>query len=87
MANALIEKGFKVARTEQTETPEMMAERCKKQGKTTKFDKVVNREICQITTKATCVYGAQLPEAMHAQSCYMYAISEKVCMFGCIVTI
>ncbi|XP_971522.4 probable DNA mismatch repair protein Msh6 [Tribolium castaneum] len=77
MANALIEKGFKVARTEQTETPEMMAERCKKQGRATKFDKVVNREICQISTKATCVYTAQLPDAMHSQSCYMYAIAEK----------
>jgi DNA mismatch repair protein MSH6 len=78
MANALIEKGFKVARTEQTETPEMMAERCKKQGKTTKYDKVVNREICQITTKATCVYSPQLPEAMHSLPCHMYAITEKV---------
>ncbi|RZC33280.1 DNA mismatch repair protein Msh6, partial [Asbolus verrucosus] len=77
MANALIEKGFKVARTEQTETPEMMAERCKKQGRSTKFDKVVNREICQITTKATCVYSAQLPEAMHSLPCYMLAVTEK----------
>lgn len=28
-ADALIQKGYKVARVEQTETPEMMAERCK----------------------------------------------------------
>lgn len=28
-ADALIQKGYKVARIEQTETPEMMAERCK----------------------------------------------------------
>lgn len=77
MANSLLERGFKVARTEQTETPEMMAERLKIR-KGTKFDKVVNREICQISTKATCVYNAQLPEPMHALACYMYAITEKV---------
>jgi len=28
-ASALIEKGYKVARIEQTETPEMMEERCR----------------------------------------------------------
>lgn len=28
-ADALIQKGYKVARVEQTETPEMMSERCK----------------------------------------------------------
>lgn len=77
MANMLIEKGYKVIRTEQTETPEMMNERCKKQGKTTKFDKVVKREICQISTKASCVYTAQMPDAMHSLACYMYAIAEK----------
>uniref|UniRef100_T1GJY4 DNA mismatch repair proteins mutS family domain-containing protein n=1 Tax=Megaselia scalaris TaxID=36166 RepID=T1GJY4_MEGSC len=41
MASTLIEKGFKVARVEQTETPDMMTARCKKMGKTTKFDKVL----------------------------------------------
>jgi len=29
MASTLVEKGYKVARIEQTETPDMMAERCK----------------------------------------------------------
>ncbi|KAK9877845.1 hypothetical protein WA026_020077 [Henosepilachna vigintioctopunctata] len=77
MASILIEKGFKVARVEQTETPEMMAERCKLQNKTTKFDKVVKREICQISTKATMVYGAQMPDACQAMSCHLYAIIQK----------
>ncbi|KAL3285166.1 hypothetical protein HHI36_019285 [Cryptolaemus montrouzieri] len=77
MAGILLEKGFKVARVEQTETPEMMAERCKSQKKTTKYDKVVKREICQISTKATLVYSAQIPDATHAMSCYLYAIAEK----------
>lgn len=77
MASSLIEQGFKVARVEQTETPEMMTERCKAK-KSTKFDKVVNREICQISTQATCVYGAQLTNAKHPLPYYMLALAEKV---------
>ncbi|KPM06281.1 DNA mismatch repair protein Msh6-like protein [Sarcoptes scabiei] len=52
-ADALIQKGYKVARVEQTETPEMMAERCKTIKKASKFDKVVKREICRISTIGT----------------------------------
>lgn len=78
MASSLIEQGFKVIRIEQTETPDMMAQRCKAKRNVTKFDKVVNREICQITTKGTCVYGAQMATAKNALPCYMMAIAEKV---------
>ena len=40
--------GYKVARIEQVETPKMMESRCKNQeGKVSKFDKVVKREICE----------------------------------------
>ncbi|OTF82360.1 DNA mismatch repair protein Msh6-like protein [Euroglyphus maynei] len=52
-ADALVQKGYKVARVEQTETPEMMAERCKEMKRTTKFDKVVKREICRISSIGT----------------------------------
>lgn len=84
MAATLIELGYKVARVEQTETPEMMADRCKER-KVTKFDKVVKREICQISTKGTCVYGAQLTDATSSASKYMLAITEKVlqCISSC----
>lgn len=78
MAASLIEQGFKVARVEQTETPEMMNERCKSAKKSTKFDKVVAREICQISMKGTCLYGAQMQEAKQAAPCYMLALAEKV---------
>lgn len=78
MAASLIEQGFKVARVEQTETPEMMNERVKTTGKSTKFDKVVAREICQISMKGTCLYGAQMQEAKQAEPCYMLALAEKV---------
>ncbi|CAG9766738.1 unnamed protein product [Ceutorhynchus assimilis] len=78
MATMLIDKGYKVARVEQTETPDMMAERCKQLKKTTKFDKVVAREICQVSTKASCVFGAQLPEPRSEVGNYLYAIAAKV---------
>ncbi len=49
----LLDKGFKVARIEQVETPKMMENRCKNLAKATKFDKVVRREICQKVTAGT----------------------------------
>uniref|UniRef100_A0A1Y1KHQ2 DNA mismatch repair protein n=1 Tax=Photinus pyralis TaxID=7054 RepID=A0A1Y1KHQ2_PHOPY len=76
MASTLIEQGFKVARVEQTETPEMMNDRCRGH-KVTKYDRVVRREICEITTQATCLYGAQMTDAKQSLSCYLLAIAEK----------
>ncbi|XP_047736038.1 DNA mismatch repair protein Msh6 [Hyalella azteca] len=49
-SSSLIEKGYKVARIEQTETPEMMEKRCKATPRCSKFDKVVRREICQLSS-------------------------------------
>lgn len=77
MAGALIELGFKVARVEQTETPEMM-ERRNKEHRLTKYEKIIRREICQISTKGTCVYGAQLPDTERPMSSYMMAVKEMV---------
>ncbi|KAI6203306.1 DNA mismatch repair protein [Aphelenchoides besseyi] len=51
----LIQRGYKVARIEQTETPEEKEER-QKQAKGSK-DKVVRRELCRITNSATQTYG------------------------------
>ncbi|KAG5872856.1 hypothetical protein JTB14_002909 [Gonioctena quinquepunctata] len=82
MAGSLIDKGFKVARVEQTETPEMMAARCKSMVKSTKFDKVVKREICQLSSKATCVYTAQMLEPINPTSVYLYAICMKLSPSG-----
>nr|XP_022900437.1 probable DNA mismatch repair protein Msh6 [Onthophagus taurus] len=76
MASSLIEQGFKVLRVEQTETPEMMADRCKGR-KVTKFDKVVRREVCQISSRGATVYGAQLSDAKNPLPCYMISIAEK----------
>ncbi|KRT86172.1 hypothetical protein AMK59_2376 [Oryctes borbonicus] len=76
MAQPLMEQGFKIARVEQTETPEMMSERCKTKH-SSKFDKVVNREICQISTKGCCVYGPQIGDVENPLPVYMLAIAEK----------
>lgn len=78
MASLLLERGFKVARCEQTETPEMMEARCKLLKKTTKFDKVVRREICQVSAKAATIFTAQMAESQNAQANYMFAVAIKV---------
>nr|CAD7455728.1 unnamed protein product [Timema tahoe] len=95
-SSSLIEKGYKVARVEQTETPDMMANRCKNNqitkkvklnpsylfvctvSKVTKFDKVVKREICQITTRGTKVFSVIDGEAKEAKTNFLLALTEKV---------
>ncbi|KAK3850400.1 hypothetical protein Pcinc_042897, partial [Petrolisthes cinctipes] len=72
----LIDKGYKVARIEQTETPDMMEKRCKKVGGVSKFDRVVRREVCQVTTKATRVYSFMDGDDAHTQTSYLMAITE-----------
>lgn len=76
MASILVERGYKVARVEQTETPDMMTERCKT-IKPTKFDKVVRREICQIVNRGTQVFGSQCQITPNHQPNYMLAIVEQ----------
>lgn len=75
MATALVERGYKVARIEQTETPDMMADRTKKMTRPTKFDKVVNRELCQVITKGTQVFGQQINISDEYEPRYMLAIA------------
>lgn len=57
MATQLVEKGYKVARVEQTENPAMMEARCKREGTSGKFAKVMKREICQITDRGTQIFS------------------------------
>lgn len=77
MATSLVERGYKVARVEQTETPDMMTERCKKNKTNSKYDKVVKREICQVSLKGTEVYGQQVQMTNSAEPNYMLAIAER----------
>lgn len=73
----LIEKGYKVIRIEQTETPAMVEERCQSTGKKGKFDKVVKREICRITTKGTQMLGIYESVFHSSRNQYLLAIYES----------
>lgn len=53
MADKLVRAGYKVARVEQTETPEQLAIRKKTCRRGTPAPKVVNREVCSILTLGT----------------------------------
>lgn len=80
-ADTLIRKGYKVARIEQTETPAQLEER-NAQAKVK--DKVVRRELCQITTQATQTYSTfsnlfdkENVNTGESESNYLLSICEK----------
>ncbi|XP_067931306.1 DNA mismatch repair protein Msh6-like [Watersipora subatra] len=76
-ADTLLRKGYKIARIEQTETPDMMASRLDQSiSKVTKFDKVVKREVCQITTPGTRTPNFLDGETIDSSSNYLLAICE-----------
>jgi DNA mismatch repair protein MSH6 len=76
----MIEKGYKVARVEQTETPEMLQERTK--GKTgAQKEKVVSRAICQISTRGVRIPTFQddpYSSPFTHDARYLYGIFERV---------
>lgn len=76
-SDVLVQKGYKVARVEQTETPEMMEARCKTMLKPTKFDKVVRREVCRIITKGTQTYSVLDGAPSESQSKFLLSLKEK----------
>ncbi|CAK1545535.1 unnamed protein product [Leptosia nina] len=77
MSSTLVSKGYKVARVEQTETPDMMQERCKREQKSSKYDKVVRREICQVAVRGAQVCGVQDTGPADSNSAFMMAIAEE----------
>ena len=60
-SEALVAKGFNIARVEQTETPEGTKARVqrlkKKATKVSKADQTMRREVCQVTTPGTRTYS------------------------------
>ena len=46
--------------------------------KTTKFDKVVAREVCQITSRGTRTFSAVEGDACEAELNYLLAVREQV---------
>jgi DNA mismatch repair protein MSH6 len=53
MAERLVQAGYKVARVEQTETPEMLKVRKKNKKHGAPTPQVVNREVCSVLTRGT----------------------------------
>ena len=51
--------------------------------KPTKFDKVVGREVCRITSKGTRVYSFIDGDTSTPESAYLLALCEKVSYFFC----
>uniref|UniRef100_A0A3Q3ILE9 DNA mismatch repair protein n=1 Tax=Monopterus albus TaxID=43700 RepID=A0A3Q3ILE9_MONAL len=76
-SDVLVQKGYKVARVEQTETPEMMEARCKTMAKPTKFDRVVRREVCRIITRGTQTYSVLDGAPSECQSKFLLSLKEK----------
>uniref|UniRef100_H3B5L6 DNA mismatch repair protein n=3 Tax=Latimeria chalumnae TaxID=7897 RepID=H3B5L6_LATCH len=76
-SDVLVQKGYKVARVEQTETPEMMEARCRKLAHPTKFDKVVRREVCRIITKGTQTYSVLDGDPSESNNQYLLCVKEK----------
>ncbi|RXG58888.1 DNA mismatch repair protein Msh6 [Armadillidium vulgare] len=72
-SSVLIDKGHKVARVEQVETPEMM----EKLVRPTKYDKVVKRELCQVTTLGTRVPSVIDGEAADNSQRFLLALTER----------
>ncbi|NWZ67614.1 MSH6 protein, partial [Acrocephalus arundinaceus] len=76
-SDVLVQKGYKVARVEQTETPEMMEARCKSVGHSSRFDKVMRREICRIITKGTQTYSVMDCDPSENHSKFLLCVKEK----------
>uniref|UniRef100_A0A1I7WVP2 MutS_I domain-containing protein n=1 Tax=Heterorhabditis bacteriophora TaxID=37862 RepID=A0A1I7WVP2_HETBA len=78
----LVSRGFKVARVEQTETPQQLEER-NSHTKGTK-DKVVRRELCRITTCGTRTYGVLdgsdggMVESSEGGAKFLLALKEEI---------
>ncbi|KAM4043087.1 DNA mismatch repair protein Msh6 isoform 2-T2 [Anomaloglossus baeobatrachus] len=77
-SDVLVQKGYKAARVEQTETPDMMEVRCKSMSHPTKFDKVVRREMCRIITKGTQTYSVLDGSPSESHSKYLLCLKEKL---------
>ncbi|XP_028323866.1 DNA mismatch repair protein Msh6 [Gouania willdenowi] len=76
-SDVLVQKGYKVARVEQTETPDMVEARCKNMARPTKFDRIVNREVCRIITRGTQTYSILDGAPSESQSKFLLSLKEK----------
>lgn len=56
----------------------MNTERTKTMRQASKFDKVLRREICQVTNRGTQVFSQQVGVTNNYEPTYMLAVCEKV---------
>ncbi|XP_063157819.1 DNA mismatch repair protein Msh6 isoform X1 [Candoia aspera] len=77
-SNILVQKGHKVVRVEQMETPEMMEARCKSLAHPTRFDRVVRREVCRIISRGTQTYSILDGDYSETHNKYLLCIKEKI---------
>lgn len=76
-SNALVQKGYKVARVEQTETPKQNAERIKATP-VSRQEKTLRREICRIVTRGTQILGTWTGNhKMQSSSNFLLAVIER----------
>ncbi|ESO12543.1 hypothetical protein HELRODRAFT_187909 [Helobdella robusta] len=76
-SDILVQRGYKVARVEQTETPDQMQERCKQTKSSSKIDKVVRREICSVQSKGTKRSSFIDGDCSGTNHNFLLAIAEK----------
>ena len=75
-SETLIQKGYRVARIEQTERPEDKP----------KSSKTVSRELCAVITKGTKTNGFLEGRSPNVESCYLMAVCEDEDQYGiCLV--
>lgn len=70
-AETLVNRGFKIGRVEQMETPNELKERNQSTGSKSK---VVNRELCSVLTKGTLVDSNMIG---HPNTSYLLAVCES----------
>ncbi|XP_061481629.1 DNA mismatch repair protein Msh6 [Rhineura floridana] len=76
-SSILVQKGHKVVRVEQMETPEMMEARCRSLAHPTKYDRVVRREVCRIISKGTQTYSILDGDHLETHNKYLLCMKEK----------
>lgn len=78
-AEMLVDRGYKVARVEQTETPQDLEKRIKAKGNREKIDKVVCREVCSLESKGTRSFSVLSTDHLSSegQPSYLLAVCCK----------
>uniref|UniRef100_A0A8D8TRG5 DNA mismatch repair protein n=1 Tax=Cacopsylla melanoneura TaxID=428564 RepID=A0A8D8TRG5_9HEMI len=80
-AQTLVEKGYKVARVEQTESAEQMDIRCKR-DKLPQKQRAVRREICKITCRGAQTFSIMDVDANYVDNKFLLSVTKEGCRLG-----